>query len=59
MPTIAEIKAKQKRQEALDRAGRNEPARVVPDKSDAGSIGGMFNRFLEGMADPIYGASAP
>ncbi len=26
-------------------------------KEDASSVGGMFHRFLEGMADPIYGAS--
>ena len=28
-----------------------------PPKEDASSVGGMFHRFLEGMADPIYGAS--
>lgn len=37
--------------------GDTPAAEPEPPKEDASSVGGMFHRFLEGMADPIYGAS--
>ena len=39
--------------------GNTPPAEPEPEgpKEDASSVGGMFHRFLEGMADPIYGVS--
>ncbi len=37
--------------------GDTSPAEPEALKEDASSVGGMFHRFLEGMADPIYGAS--
>ena len=37
--------------------GGSESPEPEGPKEDASSVGGMFHRFLEGMADPIYGAS--
>lgn len=57
MSTYAERMEKRRQAKSEEQRKANDEKAAAKKQKDPSSVGGMFNRFFEGMADPVYGAS--